>query len=154
MDSSEFFLVEASKTAGVVTQKGVLVLRPSYAVFVPTETAVNVVGAVVAGLAGAGVGFVVRTIPGTFRDVREYIEALTAEPAAEFDVQVQAIAHEAGWWLGAPGDTTLLFAKVPLFKRYKLVLRRGKDTVAPTFGLAKELAARAEPLASRWPPSA
>ncbi len=150
MQSTEFFLVEANKTAGVVTQKGLLVLRPSYAVFVPTETAVNVLGAAVAGLVGAGVGFVVRTIPGKFKNVRDYVEALTAEPAADFDAQVHAIAKEAGWWIGSPDDTSLLFSKVPLFKRYKLVLRRGKDTVAPTFGLAKELAARAEPLASGW----
>jgi len=154
MNSSEFFLVEANKTAGVVTQKGLLVLRPSYAVFVPTETAVNVLGAVVGGLAGAGAGFIVRVKPGQYPDVRAYVEALTAEPAAEFDAQVHAIAKDAGWWLGSPDDTSLLFAKVPLFKRYKLVLRRGKDTVAPTFGLAKELAARAEPIASRWSPPA
>lgn len=151
MDSSEFVVVEANKTAGVVTQKGLLVLRPSYGVFVPTETAVNVLGAVVGGLAGAGAGFIVRVKPGTYPNVRAYVEALTAEPAADFDAQVHAIAKEAGWWIGSPDDTSLLFSKVPLFKRYKLVLRRGKDTVAPTFGLAKELAARAEPLASRWP---
>ena len=153
MQSSEYFLVEASKTAGVVTQKGLLVLRASYAVFVPTETAVNVLGATVAGLGGLAGGFLVRTIPGKFRDVRGYLEALLGEPAEAFDAQVHAMWKTAGWWLGSPEDTSLLFTKVPLFKRYKLVLRRGKDTIAPTFGLAKELAARAEPLASSWSPA-
>jgi hypothetical protein len=150
MESSEFFLVDANKTAGVVTQKGLLVLRPSYAVFVPTEAAINALGTIVGGLAAAGAGFILRVKPGQYPDVRAYLAALTAEPAAEFDAQVGAIAKDAGWWVGSPTDTSLLFAKVPLFKRYKLVLKRGKDTVAPTFGLAKELAARAEPLAARW----
>ncbi len=150
MQLGEFVTVDASKTAGVVTQKGLLVVRPNGALFAPTEGAVNALGAIGAGLAGAGAGFIVRIRPEQFVDARGYIAALVALPAHEYDAHVGAVWQRAGWWFATPADTRLTFKKVPLFSRYKLVFQRGKDNVAPVFGLDKDFAALAEPIATAW----
>lgn len=151
MQPHEFAIVDAARTIGVQTQKGLLVIRPGYVVFVPTESAINALGAIAGQLAGAAVGVVVRIVPGQYRDVTEYVHALTALDAAAFDAQLAAIWRAAGWWYATPGDAELVFKKVPLFSRFKLGLKRGNEMVGPTFGLAGPIAARVQPLVSAWP---
>jgi hypothetical protein len=153
MQPGEFLAIDASWTKGAHAQKGKLVVRPHYAVFAATETAVNVLAAAAAGAVGAMAGYVVRTIPGQYRDVPSYLTALEQLPAPEFDHHLWAAAQAAKWWVATPQDTTLLCKKVPLFDRYKFWMKRGDDNVGAVFGVPGKLLKAAEPMLAAWPRS-
>ena len=151
MPETEYFSTDASKTLGAVTQKGVLVLRPSFALFVPTEGEVNVLTAAGGSLLAAAAGYTLRILPSQFKDARDYVTALFGEPAATFDAHIGEVWQKAGWWYGTPADTRALFKKVPLFNRFKLGFWRGKEAVGPAFGLPGKHAPVVEPLLEAWP---
>jgi len=150
MDVGEYALIEAAKTTGVVVQKGIVMLRPHFALFAPTDTGVNVLASLTVGVAGLGVGVLARIKPGEYTDIRGYVYALVMQPAQAFDADAAALRDRAGWWFATPADTKLTFNKVALLSRWRFYLSRGKDHVGATFGIKKPIAALIEPLATRW----
>lgn len=133
MLASEYVMVDASKTVGVAVQRGVLILRPTYAVFVPLTAAHEPSAAA-----------------STARDARMFVEALVSEPADVFDRRVEATWRTAGWWHGSPADTEVMFREVRLLGRFALVFKQGTGTISPTFGLPSALVAQVAPLVEQW----
>ena len=150
MNQGEHFVLQASKTAGAVTQKGALVLRPTYAVFLPTEGAVNVIGAVAAGMVGAAAGFVVRITPAQYGGVVPYLGALATMPAQDFDGNLGEASRQYGWWVATPSETVVLFKKVPIFSRFKFWMKKGKDSVGAVFGIPAESVPLVRHLLAGW----
>jgi len=151
MRPEEYLAIDASWTKGVNAQKGKLVVRPHYAVFVPTEAAVNVLAKIGTGTLAAMAGYVTRVLPSQFADIPSYVAALIGLDAAEFDAHVHQAAPAANWFIATPANSALLFKKVPLFNRYKFWIKRGADNVGAVFGVPGKQLAVAEPMLAGWP---
>lgn len=143
--------IDASFVKGARTQKGTLVVRPQFAVFLATEASVNALATIAGGTVAAMAGFAVRVTPAQYKDVPAWLAALSQLEPDQFDQHLWHAAQTAGLWCATPQDAKLLFKKVPLFDRWKLWIKRGDENCGAVFGVPGKLLYGADALLAAWP---